>query len=316
MTEHLDLDALADVLAGQGGDETGGSSVGTAGGGTAHLSACADCAQRLRELEAAQAAVSASLACLPPPAMPPEIAVRLSAALAAAPRAGAASTTGTSGTTEARVAPLDGRRRATRPWLPAVAASVVLVGAGLLGYNFVADTRSGGQSGTSALESSGGRGTDRDAGLVRNASGLDYADAPAVAAALPGVLAGALAEPPLGGAVLGAPGSTAQPDSTAQPALPRAAPPGAPDTALRSAQDPLSRLRDPGALASCLAGLLPQEEPDVRPLALDYARYEGVPALAVVLPDADPTKVSIVVVGSDCSEADDDTLFFTRLDRP
>lgn len=54
----------------------------------------------------------------------------------------------------------------------------------------------------------------------------------------------------------------------------------------------------------------------MRPLALDYARYRGMPALAVVLPDPDPAKVSVFVVGPDCSRNDDDTLFFTRLARP
>ena len=83
-----------------------------------------------------------------------------------------------------------------------------------------------------------------------------------------------------------------------------------------AAGDPLARLRQPEALASCLVALLPPEEPDLRPLALDYARYAGAPALAVVLPDPDPTKVSIFVVGPDCAATADDLKFFTRLARP
>jgi hypothetical protein len=69
-------------------------------------------------------------------------------------------------------------------------------------------------------------------------------------------------------------------------------------------------------LASCLAALLPPEEPDLRPLALDYASFGGAPALAVVLPDPDPAKLQVFVVGPGCSQADDGVLRFVRVARP
>ncbi len=81
------------------------------------------------------------------------------------------------------------------------------------------------------------------------------------------------------------------------------------------ASDGLARLREPAALASCLAGLLPVDQPDARPLALDYAAYQGAPALAVLLDDPDPAKVSVFVVGPTCVKGDEALLFFTRLDR-
>lgn len=296
MTEHLDLDALTDLLAeaGEGGNDAERSARG-------HLSTCAACADQLREVEAAQTLVTASLASLPAPVMPPEVAARLTAALAAEPAVAprAAPSAAPSATATATVTPLDRRRRTPRAWLPAVAASVVLVGGGLLGYSLLADPRGDEPNATAALDSS----AERNSALVRSASGLDYADAAAVASALPGVLTGTVGE------------SARSKAAGPTPAAPAPAPP-ADAGAAQSAADPLDRLRDPAGLASCLVALLPPEEPDVRPLALDYARYEGAPALAVVLPDPDPTKVSIFVVGPDCSQADDDTLFFTRLDRP
>jgi hypothetical protein len=89
------------------------------------------------------------------------------------------------------------------------------------------------------------------------------------------------------------------------------------DSALQdSAVDPLARLRAPEGLADCLAALLPPEEPDVQPLALDYAGYAGQPALAVGLPDPDPAQLSIFVVGAGCSRANDSTLYFVRVPRP
>ena len=63
-------------------------------------------------------------------------------------------------------------------------------------------------------------------------------------------------------------------------------------------------------------GGLPAEGPEQLPLAVDYASYDGQPALAVVLPDPEPTTVSVFVVGPGCSAQDDRTLFFFRAPRP
>jgi len=291
MTQHLDLDALADQLAGEGA-------------GDVHLSTCASCADRLAELAAAEVSVAASLAALPAPAVPVGLTDRITAALAAeppwaqtdngrtaTPARSAAAPTGT-------VTPLHDRRRARRPWLPAVAAGVALCSGAGLGYTLLRDDDP--QVSSAASDATGGASEGLGAGLVRNDSGLDYADTAAVAVALPGVLAGTA-----GGSAEAAGAVRDRPPANPQP-----------PAAARATPDPLARLRDPAALASCLAALLPPEEPDVRPLALDYASYDGGPALAVLLPDPDPAKVSVFLVGPSCTQADDSTLFFTRLTRP
>ncbi len=60
---HLDLDALADVLAGERDD--------------AHLRTCPPCTDRLAELAAADASVTAALGALPPPPLPDGLSERL-----------------------------------------------------------------------------------------------------------------------------------------------------------------------------------------------------------------------------------------------
>jgi hypothetical protein len=85
------------------------------------------------------------------------------------------------------------------------------------------------------------------------------------------------------------------------------------DTTVGSA-DPLARLRDPAALAACLAAVTAQE--GAQPLAVDEGTVRGAPALAVVLPDADPGFVQVHVVGPACSAADPATLLRTRVARP
>lgn len=79
--------------------------------------------------------------------------------------------------------------------------------------------------------------------------------------------------------------------------------------------DPLARLRPTEALASCVAGLTDVNDTQP-PLAVDYARFEGRPALAVVLPASNPAKVDVFFVGPSCTQADADLVHFARVDRP
>ncbi len=286
---HLDLDGLADHLAGETDAHL-------------HLSTCGGCTARLAELEAADRMVIAALRSLGDPPLPADVADRIAAALRAEPPVavpGAAPATpgalpsGAAATVTPLTAARTTRRRA---WLPSVAAAVVLVAGGLLGYGLL-QGRSGNGSASTTSAAAPGAADSRAAGYPTVMSGVDYADPAAIAAALPGVLDGSA------GSL-----STAQ----AAPNPPgQSAPSGAP-----AADDPLARLREPGGLADCLATLLDPARPDDQPLALDYASYRGTPALAVVLPDVDPGKVAVFVVGPDCSRADDDLAFFTRLTRP
>jgi hypothetical protein len=280
-TAHLDLDALADVLADQATPEH-----------TAHLRGCASCTSRLAELEAAEARVVTVLSTLPPPAVPDDLADRLTAALAAeAPLRPARAT----------VTALPAVAQRHRTWLPAAAAAVLLVSGAGLGWSLL--------SSTDGSDTATGAGPE----VVVASSGTDYADPAAVAAALPRVLTGdevrTYADSSDDSAARSSEGSAqaeTQPDAAAQ---------GPAATMLIA--DPLDRLRTPDGLASCLAGLqaTPDEAP-IEPLAVDFATYGGAPALAVVLLDPDPDKLSVFVVGPQCAQADAQVLHFVRVDRP
>lgn len=279
---HLDLDALADALAGQGGEQTRG-----------HLSSCGSCSSRLAELEAAEARVVAALGALPDPPLPDGLAERIEAVLRAepAPTAGA----GASVTALPARAP---RRRL----LPAAAAAVlVLTGAGL-GVSLV---------GGGADEQTSKAGGSTAGAPPLSSSGADYADPAAVTGVLPAVLAGG-AGPGVSDSSAGTAADAAPPEAaTSQDARATSQLP-----APAAAEDPLARLRTPEGLADCLSAVLPPEEPDLQPRALDYAQFRGQPALAVLLPDPDPGKVSVYVVGPACAAADAAVLGFFRVDAP
>lgn len=282
MSQHVDLDALADLL----DDETAE--------GAAHVETCSECRSALAELRRATAQVSRDLAALPAAALPDDVRDRIDRALADDGAALASVTT----LPAARTSP--GRR-----WLPA-AAAVVLLLAGA-GYGL---SRLGG-NGDGTATSSAGRAADSAAGaaelgVVRNDTGTDYTGRDSLATALPQLLTGAAAD-------------TATVPKQAAPL--RGAPPGgasspATSLSLPAPADPLARLRDNAGLADCLLALLPPDDPSVRPLALDYATFKGTPALVVVLPGALPNKLDVFVVGAGCSRANDSTLFYTSVDKP
>lgn len=287
---HLDLDALADVLAGEGD--------------RAHLDGCASCTSRLAELAAADRRVSSVLGALPAPPVPDGLGARLTAALDAEPPLAAAPRSGASVTALPS-------RSAGRRWLPAAAAAVLLVSGGGLGYALLQGPGSGGGD-----TAAGGAVADLAAPDVpRSDTGTDYADADAVRAVVPGVLGGSAGATTMlsenadeaQARTQDAPEPVAESGGTAS---------GAQDPAAASSGDPLARLRTSEGLAGCLSALLPPEEPDLRPLALDYAQYAGQPALAVLLPDPDPDMISVFVVGPDCAPGNESLLQFQRVDAP
>lgn len=322
MSGHVDLDALADLLVGEG-DETQ----------VRHLAGCAGCSSALDDLERAQEPVRLALATLPAPQVPGDLAARLDAALLRArddlpharvdrpgrregrpPRPGDASPDDASPDdaspddasghrpTPPTVLPL---RRGGRPAAALVAAALLAVAAVAVGVlavsaGVVALTRRG-PGDTAATSSSAlaraspptaaaqGGATDSAAGVPTSSSNTDFADPGALAVALPGLLGAPRA---VGG---GAPAPTLQQQETAA--------------------DPLARLRDPVGRAGCLAGLSPAA-PDGIALALDYARYAGAPALVAVLPATVAGQVEIVVVGAACRPGAPAVLFSTRLPAP
>lgn len=317
MSGHLDLDRLADLLAGEGSDAD-----------VAHVGDCAGCAGRLDELAAAEVHVAATLAALPPPEVPAGLADRLTAALAAEPALPASTgqpewSTGSDGAAARTVTPFPrtaaARGRSPRRWAPVAAAAALLVAAGTLGGGALLAQRSGDDADTSTA-ASGGAGEDLFAGVPRSSTGRDYAAEGTLAATLPQLLEGGAAADTSttsdGAAATGSGPAPAQ-GSDPAPAMGGGEAPAEALTESRSATTTgLDRLREPEALASCLAAVLPPEE-DVLPLAVDYAVYGGEPALVVVLPASRaPDKVDVYVVGAGCRQGDDQTRFFARLDRP
>jgi hypothetical protein len=286
MSEHLDLDALADAAAGEPTQEV-----------AAHLLACAQCREALEEVRAAQGPVAAALAGLPATDLPTEVAARISAALATESR-----TTGT-----ASVTTLPPATARARQWLPAAAAVVLLLAGAGYGISRL------GSSGSSGSTSSAGAASAKDSAtsldLVRNDTGTDYTGRATLAAAVPDLLAGtATTEQSRSMLTAPAPAGGQAPLNGAG---------GSPSAGtLAAAADPLARLRDTAGLADCLLALLPPDDPAVRPLALDYAQFKGAPAMVVVLPSTVPKKLDVFVVGPGCSRANDSTLFYTSVDKP
>ena len=267
MSEHLDLDQLADALA--DGPEP------------AHLAGCPDCRTRLHELGTATTAVSGALAALASPEMPADLAGRLAAAIDQERRPA-----------PTNVLPLQRQRARWLPALGAVAAAAALVVGGV-----VLTSGGGGSKGTTADQASG-------PGYTINATGTDYTAA-SLAGAVPGLLSGtqtmAQAVPKVASTSPGE--ERASSGATAY------------DTLAGGVPDPLAALRETAGLATCLASLTDPSESGI-PLAVDYAQYQGKPALVVVLPSSKADKVDVFVVPAGCAKADGTVLYFTRLPKP
>ena len=246
---------------------------------TEHAATCPACSAALTDLEAAQVPLLARLATLPDPEPPAGLDERLLAAVARERR------TQTSAGA-ANVLPLPAGRRPPA-WLTGAAAAAALIGVVGGGIALLPHGAPRTQSSSATASTAG------TAGLVvrRLASGTGYRKVgPSFASALP--------------LLLGA----ASPGAVAGPQLKT-------DERKAGAVDPLGRLRDEGALAGCLASLTTPEDPGV-PLAVDYATYEGAPAIIVVLPSPKPATVDVYVVGPACTPADADLRYFVRLPRP
>jgi hypothetical protein len=287
MSEHLDLDALADVLDGEASTQP------LARPAAEHLTECAECRAALDELRTAAAGVTEQLAALPVLTVPDDVASRLGSALrdAAVPAGGASLTT----------LPTAGERSAPGRWLAAAAAVAVLLAGAGYGISHLGGTGGGSASSTSAAGKAAPAGN-----VVRNDTGADYTSRETLAAALPGLLAGTAGS-------MRAADSAVAPNGKAQLSGPS---PSAPEAMTLAAPDPLARLRTPAGLAECLLALLPPEDPSVRPLALDYAAFKGAPAMVVVLPGTVAGKLDVFVVGPACSRANDSTLFYTSVPKP
>lgn len=333
---HPEIDELAAYAAGDL-DVAGGDPV------RAHLADCADCSADVAAIELA----SADLGALSVPAMPGDVATRLTAALDAArsaPAAGAAAT----------VLPAQRSRRSSG-WGTGAAAAVVVALVAAVGINALGNSSNNDEKATSASSAS------RDATLAVYQSGTNYTDkgirgqvqtllsqpapgrqtlesgrALAVSSSAAAATAANESAPEFSAAssaaassaapALAAPAATSSAASAesfgsaaAAPPAPAAAPApsgAASDAAAAKSADPfggsaatpvppadLSALRgDPARLAACIQSLTDGE---VQPIAIDYATYEDEdtprqPALAIVLPTADPKVNYVYVVDGNC----------------
>ncbi|HEX6498496.1 MAG TPA: hypothetical protein VF054_05630 [Micromonosporaceae bacterium] len=283
MTEHVDLDLLADHAA-----------------GLLHDAAAADVERLIREqpewarmsaaVRAANPTVEARLRDLGEETepMPADVAARLDAALLALGTDHAAFNGANSDRDEPvvpitdapsrRAARLPGggrarsRRRSIAGWASAAAAAAALIvgglalGGELTGGTVAPSAQSGRHAQSSATAATGDLGSKAplyDPAAVYT-TGRDYSRQDVVDAA-------ALA----GGRHLGA---------RAVPQVP----------------DELRRLRDPAALDGCLRAVVRMHGGAVG--AVDYARFEGAPALVVVLRNAGGAGTRIVVAGPDCGQ--------------
>lgn len=245
----------------------------------AHAAGCPECRARLEQLQAAMGPVTSALTGLPRPDLPADVGERLHRAILREQVA----LHPPAGAAAGGRTPAD---RRSRPRLTALGP--LLAGLAVLAVVVLLLVRGGG--GTKDPQPTP---TRTASGEVRTSStGTDYEKSGSrLQVLLPSLLSGQ-----------------------------------APDAFPTPSPDPLARLRLTPALASCLAGLSEATEPvpgqpsppgaDGLPLALDYARFEGQPALVVVLPAANPDKLDVFFVGPMCSQGDEQVLHFARVDRP
>jgi hypothetical protein len=242
-----------------------------------HLQTCGQCGGALAALRAALGAVATDLAGLP---AVPDVPEALQRSVVPTTPIGA-----TTVLPSASVTSLEERRRAPR-WLLAAggiaAAAVVVVGGGLLLTSNSTDSANNARSAAAPNQ------------FPVSATGSDYLSAAALQSALPRLLSG---KPEALDSVGAGPTHASQ---------------VAPSKALA---DPLASLRTTQGLAACLASLTDVNDPGV-PLALDYAAYQGKPALVVVLPSVKPSKLDIWVVGAGCNTDDPHLLLYAKADRP
>ena len=268
-SEHLELDQLADL------DEDLLAPAETAAA-EGHLAGCGECRQRRADIRATRALLST----LPPVSMPTEVATRIDAALTALP-----STT---------IVPLAAKRRSWRahPTMAGLGAAATV--AALVGALVVARASSHHPNSTGGAGETAGAAAPRSQLALPPAttSGTKYTAAN-LGSTVPQLLGPRTA--------LGIQTAPTKPSTGSAPNGTSAKSPAVPAS--------LTRLyTSSSALESCV---LKVEEggPVVQPLAIDFATYQGKPALLIVLPplpSAPPGTVGAWFVGPNCDGSFDD----------
>jgi anti-sigma factor RsiW len=228
----------------------------------AHLAGCGECRQRRADIRTTRALLST----LAPEPMPATVAARVDAALAALP-----STT---------IVPLSTKRRGWRahPTMAGLGAAATV--AALVGALVVARTSSHSTSGGSNGTTAGSAASQAPLPLPPSTvTGTKYTAAN-LANTVPALLAPAAArtaQTPAGTAPL-ASGGTA---TTAVPAG-------------------LDRLFGSSAALDACVRSVEAGGPLVKPLAIDFATYQGAPSLLIVLPGLEPGTIGAWFVGPGC----------------
>jgi hypothetical protein len=300
-SEHLTAEVLADL-------DLGLLDAESTAHAQQHLTHCRPCGQLRDDL----AAVTATLAELPPVTMPDAVWERLSAAVAAEPvltPEGAAT-----------VVPL-GEARQRRSWRPGMglvagAAGVALVGAivvPMLNSSSSSDLAGGDGSVTADGGAPAESASVPPVAYVASRTGTDYQpealerQATSLVASRSAFTATATLPPEAS--------SKPNPEDTA-PApsgTPSATPSGTPlDSATPDVV--LKLTAGPAAAQACLESYL--DAPGIMPLAIDIGTWDGEPAAVIVLPnDADPTAADVWVIDPDCTGPEDPLFYFATISR-
>jgi hypothetical protein len=261
----------------------------------AHVLLCADCRADVDAVRRATAA----LAALPPVTMPDGVAARVDAAVAAA---------GVPEPPVGDVLPLrPARGRPSWAGIAAVAAGVALFGAITVPLVTGGSGNDAGSGSPRAAEDAGGRATATTP--LRVESGLNYRH-DTLRATLDLALRRDAAV--VAGAPLSEKGAAGSPAPTSPQATVKT-------EALFSFRNSASRLD------ACVAALAVSQTIEAAkvPLLVDFARFDGRPAVVVVFPTitdgaVQPDRVDVWVVGERCgiTPGDDDVLDFARFARP
>ena len=213
-----------------------------------------------------------------PQPMPPDVLSRLTAALAVAP--GVPNRPRPTGRPADDRPPARAAARRRRRWAVALTAAAAVLAVGVVsvaelssmtGHRFATSAKSGAgadtfQNGPAAAGSAPGQPQLRTSGRDYAPDSVrDVAGGERAAGQVPGPTAGAQQAP-------------------------------------ETVPDALSRLRNPGELSACLTAITQEYRGQVR--VVDYARYQGSPALVVLLSGAfgKPPQQWVVVVGPRCGE--------------
>jgi len=296
---HLDLDTIAELDAGLV-DEPGEARM------RAHLDGCERCRADLARLRTTRALVST----LPPEPMPAQVSARIDAALAEAADTPATTT----------VEPLERRRRwrntPTLAGAAAAAAVALLVGAIVTGR--VSHHSDNGSAASAPVNAAGG--ASQSTALKEWRTDNNYTPA-TLGTLVPHLVT---ATPPAGSTTSLSGGATATGGTTAggtgtgsaqspASAVPSPAQPKAQDSTF-GALDYTALAASPSAVLTCARIL--NGGPAVVPVAVDFARWSGKPAVVLVLPTiGHPESLDVWVVRSVCSTSSFD-LYWRRIPRP